>query len=108
LDEKSAEYFVTSSGRRPFIDWFEELGTQSQVVVTRYIDRLLSGGKYQNVKSLKDGVFELKINYGSGLRVYFAQEGAKIILLLLGGNKTSQEKDIKKAKRFWRDYGKKK
>jgi putative addiction module killer protein len=49
-------------------------------------------------------VCELKIDYGPGYRIYFGQIGSKIILLLCGGDKSTQEKDILTAKEYWRDY----
>ena len=59
-------------------------------------------------KSLKDGVFEIKIPFGPGLRIYFGEDGDQLILLLIGGDKGSQKKDIAKAKEYWSDYGKQK
>jgi putative addiction module killer protein len=55
--------------------------------------------------SLKgDGVFELRVDYGPGYRVYFAQEGARLVLLLCGGDKKTQNRDIRQAKKYWKDY----
>jgi putative addiction module killer protein len=71
------------------------------------IDRVSLGGSKKSIRALKDGVFEIKINYGPGWRVYFAEENSSIILLLLGGDKSSQEKDIQLAKKFWRAYAQK-
>jgi putative addiction module killer protein len=54
------------------------------------------------------GVFELRIDYGPGYRVYFGQIGLKIVLILCGGDKSTQDQDINKAKEYWRDYEKRK
>ena len=58
----------------------------------------------KHIKSLGDGVFEIKIPHGPGLRVYFAEIENVIMLLLLGGDKSTQTRDIKKAKEYWRQY----
>jgi putative addiction module killer protein len=61
-------------------------------------------GNLGDYRSLGEGVFELRINYGPGYRVYFGQVGEIIVLLLCGGDKSSQEKDIRKAQEYWIDY----
>ena len=67
------------------------------------LDRLTLGNK-GDYKFISEGIAELKINFGPGYRIYFSQVGKKIILLLCAGNKSSQEKDIKKAMNYWKDY----
>jgi putative addiction module killer protein len=57
-----------------------------------------------NYRSVGEGVCELKINYGPGYRLYFGQIGSAIVLLLCGGDKSTQEQDILKAKQYWRNY----
>lgn len=54
--------------------------------------------------SVGHGVYELKIDYGPGYRIYFGQEGNRLIILLCGGDKTTQQKDIKKAQEYWADW----
>jgi putative addiction module killer protein len=61
-------------------------------------------GNLGNTRALGSGVSELKIDFGPGYRVYFGEDGPKIVVLLLGGDKSSQERDIEKAKAFWEDY----
>lgn len=106
--KRNIEYYITSSGERPFIKWLEKLDKKTRAIVTNYVYRLADGGTTKNLKPLKDGVYEVKIFYGPGLRVYFAEDGEKIILLLLGGDKKSQSSDIQKAKEYWRNYVQKK
>ena len=64
----------------------------------------VSLGNLGDYKPVGEGVFELRIDYGSGYRLYFGQIGSTIILLLCGGDKSSQNRDLNKAKEYWRDY----
>lgn len=98
--------FKTNTGKIPFESWFTGLPLKSRVVVDRYISRLETVGlKYSAVKFIENGVFELRIFYGPGLRVYFGVERKKLVLLV-GGDKSSQSRDIKLSKSYWKDYGK--
>ncbi len=80
---------------------FENLKTRAKI--DHRIKRVKLGnlGDY---RSVGEGVFELKINYGPGYRVDFGQIGLTIIILLCGGDKSTQEQDICQAKEYWRDY----
>lgn len=55
-------------------------------------------------KNLGDGVLEMRIHFGPGYRIYCAQQGQTLIILLCAGDKSSQQKDIDKAKKYWKDY----
>ena len=72
----------------------------------RYIQRVAQGGAKKSIKSLKGGLFEIRIPYGSGLRVYFGEKGKKFILLLIGGDKKTQRRDIQKAREYWEEQSK--
>ena len=99
-------YFVAKNGVSPFKVWFEKLEHTTRAVVARKIQIVARGGGKKSIKSLRDGIFEIKISYGPGYRVYFAKEDDAIVILLIGGDKKSQRYDIEKAKGFWRNYGK--
>ena len=72
---------------------------RAQALITARVERLALGNP-GNVKSLGDGVSELKINLGPGYRVYFTRTGKTVVLLLCGGDKSSQAKDIRRAKQI--------
>ena len=80
------------------------LSVKIQARVSAFIDRVAAGGGKKNVKPLGDGVYEIKIDVGPGYRVYFGEDERAIILLLVGGDKRTQSKDIDTAKHYWRQY----
>lgn len=96
--------YLTSTGISTFGKWYKKLDRTLQAKVDARIQRIKLLDNLGDFKSLKGGVYELRFIMRSGIRIYFAKENDQIILLLAGGNKTSQEKDIIKAKRYWHDY----
>jgi putative addiction module killer protein len=104
VKEREIEYYTTEKGISPFKNWFSALkdkGTRAKIQVR--LDRLALGNLGQ-CAPVGEGVMELKINIGPGYRVYFGQVGAELVLLLSGGDKSTQPKDIKKAKEYWKDH----
>jgi putative addiction module killer protein len=99
---RAVEY-LDIRGRSPFGSWFNRLDAQAAAKVTAALARL-EGGNTSNVKSVGGGVRELKIDFGPGYRVYFGFAGFEIVILLAGGTKKGQEKDIERAKKRWADY----
>lgn len=96
--------YKTPSGKIPFQDWLSNLrDAKVRASIRLRIDRL-EYGNFGDCKPVGTGVLELRIKYGPGYRVYFAEDGPKIVLLLVGGDKITQAKDIKTAKGYWRDY----
>ena len=98
------EYYTTDSGKKPFKEWLEglkDITGRAKVRVRLARARL---GNLGDNRSVGNGVHELRINYGPGYRVYFALDGQQLILLLTGGDKSAQGKDIARAKEYWQDY----
>ncbi len=97
------EYYFTEDGEKPFKDWLEGLKDISARQKVRIrLDRVRLGNLGNN-RYVGDGVYELKIAYGPGYRIYYGLEGKTVVLLLLGGDKASQRKDIALAKGYRSD-----
>lgn len=102
--EFEIEIYETSFGRCPFDEWFESIReTSTRAKILMRLDRLKMGN-FGDCKALGDGISELKIHYDPGIRIYYSKKGMKIILLLTGGDKSSQSKDIMKAKEYLKEY----
>jgi putative addiction module killer protein len=95
--------YVDTAGRRPFRRWFERLDPQVRSRVTIGLLRL-GEGNFSNVKSVGGGVLECKLNFGPGYRIYFGRDGKRLIVLLAGGTKSSQQSDIEAATANWDRY----
>lgn len=97
-------YYQTTGGERPFVDWLE--GLKDRQARTRIEARLVrvAAGTFGDVEPVGAGVSELRIDWGPGYRVYFARIGQVIVLLLCGGDKRTQQRDINRAKDYFEDY----
>ena len=95
--------YLDESGRSPFRDWLQELDSTTRARVQARILRFETGNLGDH-KQLGDGVWEARLAFGPGYRVYFGRSGRELVLLLLGGDKGSQRKDIKNAKESWATY----
>ena len=96
--------YQAADGRVPFLEWMHSLrDRRSRAIIRNRVDRLEEGnaGHWASVGS---GIYELKIYFGPGYRVYFAPRGPVHIILLTGGDKQSQWRDIEKARAYWADY----
>jgi putative addiction module killer protein len=96
--------YVTEAGRDVVGEWLAALGdVQARAKVAARIARL-SAGNFGDCKPLREGVWELRIDWGPGYRVYYAIAGRTVILLLSGGDKRKQSAGIERAVRYWNDY----
>jgi putative addiction module killer protein len=95
-------YYV-AGGRSPFENWFAKLESVARAKVATALVRI-EQGNLSNVKSVGEGVLEYKINFGPGYRVYFGRDGDVLVILLCGGTKKRQQRDIETAIACWRDY----
>jgi putative addiction module killer protein len=96
-------YYAASSGHQPFAEWFADLDPVARAKVARALVRM-EQGNLSNVKSIGEGVLEYRIDFGPGYRVYFGRDGEVLVILLTGGTKKRQQRDIEAAKEYWRDY----
>ncbi len=94
--------YSTSTGKEPYANWEDSLDTMTRAVVKNRLERIKLGN-FGDAKMIKDGegIWELRIDYGPGYRIYFGKKWTTIIVLLTGGDKRSQSRDIAKAKRYW-------
>lgn len=97
-------FYMTEDEECPFELWLDSLrDRQARARIKKRIDRV-EMGNLGDFKAIGSGVMELRIDYGQGYRIYFAQAGETIVLLLCGGDKSTQNQDIIKAKHYWIDF----
>ncbi len=96
--------YVTAEGKDPFKDWVASLA--DRMARARLLARVqrMAAGNFGDCKPLDGGVWELRIDHGPGYRVYYARAGARLILLLIGGDKRKQNTDIAVALEYWQDW----
>jgi putative addiction module killer protein len=97
------EEYVDASGTSPFGDWFDTLAPVASARVTVAITRIARGA-VSNVKGVGEGVLEYRIDSGPGYRIYFGRDGDRLVILVGGGTKRRQDRDIEAAKARWADY----
>jgi putative addiction module killer protein len=95
--------YINVQGRSPFAKWFERLSAQAAAKVATALVRM-EHGNLSNTQGVGIGVFECRIDFGPGYRIYFGKDGDKLIVLLGGGTKKRQQKDIEAAHALWREY----
>ena len=101
---RKLQVYRDQNGRQPFTEWFytiQDIKTRTRI--RKRLDRL-EDGNFGNCKSVGNGVFELLLHFGPGYRIYFGQSDNTVVLLLCGGDKSSQKQDIARAKNYWLQY----
>ena len=103
VTEKIIRKYVTPNGEEPFSNWLGSLHDEVRYRVKERLWRVMLGnlGDY---KFVGEGVFELRLNFGAGYRIYFENHGNTVVLLLCGGDKSTQRKDIARAIVYWKKY----
>jgi len=96
--------YIARNGRAPFSSWLDGLkDVRTRARIRARLNRIRLGN-FGDCKPVGNGVFELRLAFGPGYRVYFGREGEQLILLLGGGDKSTQDRDIEKARLAWTDY----
>jgi putative addiction module killer protein len=95
--------YLTADGVSPFSKWCAALDVQTRVRIDIVVRRFY-GGNLGDHKCVGAGVFETRIHAGPGFRVYYGRDGDELVLLLAGGSKKTQPKDVEAARDRWKDY----
>ena len=103
----SVREYVDAKGESPFAHWFEGLDPVAGAKVATAL-YLLEQGNFSRVKGVSGGIYEYKISFGHGYRLYFGKDGEALIILLGGGSKKRQQADIAAALSCWQDYKRRK
>lgn len=91
-------------GREPVTDWLEDLRDTVAQARVRTRLRQVQAGNFGDCESVGDGVIELRVHVGAGYRIYCGQHGRTLVILLCGGDKRSQQKDIRLARQYWEEW----
>jgi len=95
--------YIDRKGVSPYAKWFNRLNAPAAAKIVTALVRM-EQGNLSNTKSVGAGVFECRIDFGPGYRVYFGKDGDSLIILLGGGMKKRQQKDIQEARNMWKEY----
>jgi len=96
--------YTDEKGRSPYAQWLGKLkDPRAKAKIIMQVDKM-ELGLFGDVEPIGEGLSELRIHYGPGYRVYYAKEDRQVYLLLCGGDKSTQSKDIRNAKAYWKDH----
>jgi putative addiction module killer protein len=97
-------HYLDEAGNDPYQDWLDAMRDRvAKVAVIRRVARM-EVGLFGDCKPLRDGVWELRVDVGAGYRVYYAHVGDRVILLIGGGDKKSQSRDIERSVKLLKDW----
>ena len=99
--------YIDLNDKNHFGKWFDGLKDLPAAKITTHLERLASGN-FSQVEPVGKGVLERKVDFGPGYRVYFGKDGDNLIILLAGGTKRRQQKDIENAHNLWQEYKRRK
>ena len=104
LPPRTVVVFADEKDREPFTEWFNGLkdARDRRRILTRL--RRIEHGNFGDCRYLRDGVYELRLFFGPGYRVYFGKDGDTLVLLLCAGDKSTQDKDVENATTYWQEY----
>ena len=95
--------YLTKNGRSPFRDWLKRLDQKTRGRLNARLTRV-SLGNLGDAKNVGEGVIEFRLDFGPGYRIYAGRHGDSLVILLCGGDKSSQAADIRKARSYWKEY----
>lgn len=95
--------FRDRSGESVYLEWLDALDWKTQEQILNRVARL-KHGQFGDFKALNGGMYELRLFFGPGYRVYFGEHEGRLILLLSGGDKSTQKRDIRAAREYWKTY----
>lgn len=101
---RTLQFYRTPNGSEPFNEWYRSIrDPNTRYRIQRRLERL-EEGNFGDYRSVGEDVFELRLHFGPGYRIYFGEVHNEIILVLFGGDKSSQQRDIERAKTYWLEY----
>ncbi len=97
-------YYLKANGEAPFLKWIETISDDRAFAAVQVrLDRI-EAGNFGDARPIGNGLSELRIHYGAGIRIYFGRDQGRLVILLCAGTKAGQTNDIKQAKTYWQDY----
>ncbi|MFA7254565.1 MAG: type II toxin-antitoxin system RelE/ParE family toxin [Candidatus Omnitrophota bacterium] len=97
-------HYQLPEGREPFSEWQHSLkDKRTRARILARLERVIAGN-FGDMKLVHTGIWELRFHFGPGYRIYFGLDGTVLVILLCGGDKSTQDSDIKRAREYWADY----